>query len=224
MAHPLARFHFGNTKRVRRYAIKIRFGREKTCGLSKLCKLRILDHSPQSRISQAHAAIQKVVFQLAQNAVSLGVAIKVFKVSNLSFTQVAKRCGITVLAEPFANGRFAGVTKRRISDIVREAGGLHNRSEMIFVDVLGQILFNQVVHRNREAAAHARHFDAVSQATVHMVIHRERVHLGFTAKAPERCRKNNTVVIAVKVRTVRVQIGGVPVARRRKQSIPLKHT
>jgi hypothetical protein len=27
----------------------------------------------------------------------------------------------------------------------------------------------------------------------------------------------------MKVRTVRVQIGGVPVARRRKQSIPLKH-
>ena len=164
-----------------------------------------------------------MVFQLAQNAVALGVAVKVFKVGDFGFTQVAKRCGITVLAEPFANGRFTRMTKRRVTDVVREAGGLHDRSEMVFVNVLGQILFNQMIHRNREAAAHARHFDAVSQAAVHMVIHRERVHLRLTAKAPERCRKNNTVVIAVKVRTVRVQIGGVPVARRRKQSIPLKH-
>ena len=165
-----------------------------------------------------------MVFQLAQNAVALGVAVKVFKISHFGIIQVTHRSRIAVLTEPFANGRFTRMTKRRVTDVVREAGGLHNRSEMVFVNVLGQILFNQMIHRNRKAAPHARHFDAVSQATVHMVIHRERVHLSLAAKAPERCRKNNTVVIAVKVRTVRVQIGGVPVARRRKQSIPLKHT
>ena len=85
------------------------------------------------------------------------------------------------------------------------------------------MFFNQVIHRNREAAANARNFKAVREAAMHMVVHRERVHLRLTAKAPERRRKNNAVGIAMKIRTVRVQISGVPVARRRKQSIPLKH-
>ena len=223
VAHPLARFHFRDAQRVCRNAVKVCFSREQACRRTELGKLRILDHGAQSRISESHATIQKMVFQLAQNAMALRIAVKIFKVGNFSVVQVAERCRIAVLAEPFANGGFTGVAKRRVADIVRQACGLYNRSEVVFVDILGQILFNQVVHRNGKASAHTRNFDTVRKAAMHVVVHRERMHLSLTAKAPKCRRKNNAVIIAVKIRTVRVQIGGVPVTRRRKQSIPLKH-
>ena len=43
------------------------------------------------------------------------------------------------------------------------------------------MLFNQVIHRNRKATAHTRNFEAVREAAVNVVIHRERVNLSLAA-------------------------------------------
>ena len=78
-------------------------------------------------------------------------------------------------------------------------------------------------YSNRKASTHARDFDAVREAAVHVVVHREGVHLGLAAQAAKSGRKDNAVVIAMIIGAVRVAIGRMAVSRRRQKSFPVEH-
>ena len=144
-------------------------------------KTRILNHGTNRRISKTHAAIEEMVFQLAQDAMALCVAVKIFEVRNFFFAKFGHRRGIAILAEPFTDSGFTCMAERRIANVVGKACRLHNRPELVFVHVLRQILFNQVIHRNRKATAYAGNFQTMRQTAMNMVIHRERMNLSLAA-------------------------------------------
>ena len=185
--------------------------------------MRVLHHRADGRVRKAHAAVKEVVFQLAQDAVALRVAVKVLEVCNFLFVQVAKRCAGAILAEPFADGGLPRMAERRVTDIVREACRLHDSTELIFVDVFGEVFLDEVENRNREASTHARDFDAVRESAMHVVVYREGMHLSLAAQAAKSGRKYDAVVIAMVIRAVRVAIGRVAVSRRRQKSFPVEH-
>ena len=155
MASPHAVLDFRNAKDLGCFTIKFGLCLEQARRAAVMSKTRILDHGTNRRISQAHAAIEEMVFQLAQDAMALRVAVKIFEVRNFLFAKFSHRCGIAILAEPFTNSGFTCVTEGRIANVVCKACRLHNRPELVFVHILRQILFNQVIHGNREATAHA---------------------------------------------------------------------
>ena len=113
--------------------------------------------------------------------------------------------------------------KRRVAYVVRQASRLHDGAELVLVNVLGQILLDQVENGDSKASAHARDFDAVREAAVHVVVHREGMYLSLAAQAAKSGRKDNAVVIAMVIRAVRVAIGRMAVSRRRQKSFPVEH-
>ncbi len=223
MAHPLAAVDLREPERLGGNAVEVRFCRKQARRATVLGDLRVLHHRADGRVRKAHSAIKEVVFQLAQDAVPLGVAVKVFKVRNFFFVQVAKRCAGAVLAEPFADGGLPRMAERRVTDIVSEARRLHDGTELVFVDVLGQILLYQVEYGNRKASAHARDFDAVRESAMHVVVYLEGMYLSLAAQAAKSGRKDNAVVIAMVIGAVRVAIGRMAVSRRRQKSFPVEH-
>ena len=164
-----------------------------------------------------------MVFQLAQDAVALGVAVKILEVGHFLVVQSGKGCATAVLAEPLADGSLPRMAKRRIADVMSEARRLNDGTELIFVDVFGEVFLDEVENRNREASAHARDFDAVREAAVHVVVHREGMYLSLAAQAAKSGRKDDTVVIAMVIGAVRVAIGRMAVSRRRQKSFPVEH-
>ena len=181
MANPDAVFNFWNTQNLCGFAIEFCFGAEQARRATVIRKSRVLDHRANRRIRKPHSAIEEVVFQLTQDAVALSVTVKVFEIRNFLVIELRHRSRTAILAEPFANSGFARMAKRRVSNIVSKACRLHDRTELVFVHVLRQMLFNQVIHRNRKATAHARNFKAVREAAMDVVIHRERMNLSLAA-------------------------------------------
>ena len=144
---------------------------------------------------------------------SLRVAIEVLEVRHFLVVQILQRGTLAVLAEPLADSSLTSMPKRRVTDIVSEAGRLHDGPELVFVDILGQVLLDEVENRNRKATPHARDLDTVRESAMHVVVHRERVNLRLAAKPAESRRKDNAVVIPVIIGTVRVLIGRMSVTR-----------
>ena len=151
----------------------------------------------------------------------LGITVKILEIGHFAVAQIPERSAVAVLAEPLADCRLASMAKRRVADIVSETRRLDNRAELVFVHVLGQVFLDQVVDRNGKAAAHAGNFEAVREAAVNVVVHRERVDLSLAAKATECRRENDAVIVAMEIGAVRVRIGRVPVTSRRKKSVPV---
>ena len=223
MPHPLPVPDFGEPENFGGVPVQIRLGGEQAGRVTVARQRRVLDHGPDGGVGQAHAAVQKVVFQLGENTVALGVAVEVLEVRQFLVGHVLQRVGIAVLAEPFPNGGLPRMPEGRVTDIVGQAGRLDDGPEMVLVDALGQIFFNQVINCHRKAASHAGHLDTVGQTAVHMVVYGERVHLGLAAQPAESRRKNDAVKIPMKVRTVGVTVCGVTIAGSRKKSFPVQH-
>ena len=215
MTNPLAGFSRRQAKRFGGDSVKVGLGREEARRASELRELRGLDHRADGRIREAHAAIQKVIFELAQDAVALRIAVEILEVRHFLVAQILERRAGAVLAEPLADGGLPRMSERRVADIVGETGRLHDGAELVLVNVLGQIFLDKVENRNGKAAAHARNLDAVREAAMHMVVHRERMHLRLAPKTTERRRENDAVVVAVVIGPVGVEIGRMAIARRR---------
>ena len=104
------------------------------------------------------------------------------------------------MAEPGTDGTLAGMTKRRVADIVGKAGGLHNIAKVSGVNLGRQqaLLRQPLSHLNAECATNAGYFQRMGQAVMHMIIGGQRVYLSFPGQTPEGSGKNNLVMVAQK--------------------------
>ena len=125
------------------------------------------------------------------------VAFVCLNIVAFGFSQPGQIMLMCRLLEPVADGLLARVAERRIAQIVRQTGCLHDGGDIVRGDVRRNmlLLLQQNARLVAQTAPHAGHFDTVGQAVVRVVVLGERVHLGFPPQAAEGGRKYHAVVI-----------------------------
>ena len=89
VANPLAAIDLRKPESLRSNAVEVGLGRKEACRAAVLGDLRVLHHRADGRVREAHATVKEVVFQLAQNAVALGVAVKILEIGDVLLAQAA---------------------------------------------------------------------------------------------------------------------------------------
>ena len=133
---------------------------------------------------------------LVENSKALGVALKCNQVGPLMWRDLSRE----VLSSPevFGDGILAGMTERRIAQVVGKRCRGNYGAEIKQGELCLQLrvtLDNRLPYSLAERASNARHFQAVREAGVYKVILRKRVDLRFILQASKRMRKNYPVVI-----------------------------
>src|SRR5690606_4914323 len=151
----------------------------------------------------AHAAVELVIFQLGEDTKPLGVALEVEKVVALYFTHRVQPASPGGLLKPVADGILAGVAERRVADVMRQAGGLHDHAQVGGVAPGGQFVAQYFADTHAQGAAHAADFQRMGQAGMDVVVAGDRMYLRLAAQTAEGAGKDYPVVIFVKRATAK---------------------
>ena len=162
------------------------------------CGPRVLEKGAQGGVGQACATVELVVFQLRQHPKALCIAFKAQEVVTLDIAHIIQPATLGGLLEPVANGVFTGVTKRRIANVVGQAGRLHHHAQIGGVAPLRQGTADRFAHAHAQGAADAANFERVGEAGMDMIVAVDRVDLGLAPQAAKGARENDAVVVFVK--------------------------
>src|SRR5690606_11531978 len=143
----------------------------------------VFQKGPQRAIGKTQATAESVRFHLCDDAEALGVALKGLQIGTLNVTQPLQKMRIAGFAEPVPDGVFAGMTVGRITNIVSQTSGLHQRTDIIGVQPQWQFIAQRPPDPGAQRAANTDDFQTVSQTTVYMVVLGQRMHLSFTVEA-----------------------------------------
>ena len=149
-----------------------------------------------------------MILNLGQYAKALRVAFKMQKVLLLGVTQLIQHAALLRLAEPVADSILAGVSIRRVADVVGEAGSLDNHPQVGWLAPVRHLAAQHFAHPHTERAPDTAYFQAMGQAGVNVIVAGYRVNLGFLAQAAEGAGKNDAVVILVKGRAPQFVVAG----------------
>ncbi|CEG52415.1 hypothetical protein PXNS11_250028 [Stutzerimonas xanthomarina] len=138
-----------------------------------------------------------MVFELRKHSKSLCVAFEVEKVRALRVAHIVEPSAPCGLLEPAANSILAGMAKRRIANVMGEAGRLDDHPEVGRAAPFGQVLAQHFPYAHAQGTADAADLKRVGQAGVDMVIAGNRMHLGLASEPPERAGKDDPVVVLV---------------------------
>src|SRR5690554_1339876 len=141
---------------------------------------------------------------MGKQAQSIGVALKIHHIAPNSFVVNE---GTVLLALAFfkkkRDGLLPAVAKRRISHIVGQTSGRRDSTQLpgqrkIQTQIPGQKVTDVVAQRT----THTDDLQAMGQSVMHEHTARQGENLGFVLQTPERRRKNQPVVIALKLTAV----------------------
>jgi len=149
-------------------------------------------------ISQAHAAVELVVFQLGQYAQALGVALEAEKVGTFCLAQVIQPAALQGLAKPVANGILAGMPEGWVANIMGQAGRLHDNAQVGGTAPLWQGVTQAFADPHAQRAADAADLQGVGQTRMDMVIAGHRMDLGLTSQAAKGTGEDHPVMVLVK--------------------------
>lgn len=158
---------------------------------------RVFQVSAQGGVGQPRAAVELVVLKLGEHAEALGVAFEIEEVITLGAAHVIQPTAACGLLEPMADGVFAGVSERRVADVMGQAGRLHHHAQVARVAPVGQGAAQGFADAHAERAAYAADFQGMGQACVDVVVAGDRVHLGLAAQAAKCAGEDNTVMVFV---------------------------
>jgi uncharacterized protein YoaH (UPF0181 family) len=167
-------------------------------GVSMARSPRVLQIGSQRRVGQARAAIELVIFQLRQHSKTLSIALEIQKVTALGLAHAVQPAAPGRLLKPMADGVFAGMAKRRVADVVSQAGRLHHHAQVGGVAPVWQRVAQGFTDTHAQRAADAADFQRVGQAGVNVIVAGDRVHLGLAPEAAECAGENDAVMVFVK--------------------------
>ena len=169
----------------------------------------ILDDGGQRRVGHDEASRPAAFETVGEQAKRVGVAVEMDDVVPFGLRQavalghVAGAQGAALaLGEVAAYGPLARMAKGRVAHVVGQAGGRHDGPDGAQVALGRSRAATQQFgrHVGAERASHARHLQAMGQAVVDEDAARQGEHLRFVLHAAEGGRKNQPVVIALKLR------------------------
>jgi len=149
--------------------------------------------------SEAHAAFAVMHFQAGHHAQAVGIALVGLHVEALAGRKRLEITGIRRITEPFAQRILAGMAERRIANVVRETGHLHDGTDVGRRAARRQqaVLVQHQADAVAKAAADTGHFQRVRQAVVDVVVDRERMHLRLARQPAEGGGEHKAVVVDV---------------------------
>ena len=159
---------------------------------------RVFEVGAQRCIGQPHAAVELVILQLREHTQTLGIAFEVEKIATLLVSHVVQPAAPGCLLEPVTYRILAAVAERRIADVVGQARGLHQRTEVAGFTPRGQFAAQRLAHPQTQRATHAAHLQRMGQARVNVVVAGDRVHLRLAPQAAEGARENDAIMVFVK--------------------------
>ena len=165
-------------------------------------RVRILHNGGQGRVGHGETARTTTVELMNESAQGVGVSLKVDEITPLLNSKFILEFQAFTLTEVGSDGLFARVSKRRITQIVRQTGSRDNFADV--AQFLGPRLTLVSRHESddhlaRHRLAHTRHFQAVGQAVVHKDAVGQREHLRFVLQSPEGGREHQAVIVALKI-------------------------
>lgn len=107
---------------------------------------RVLEVSAQGGVGQPGAAIELVVLELGEHPKALGITFEVEEVGALVITHVVQPTAPCGLLEPVADGVFAGMAKRWVTDVMGQASGLHDHAQVTGAAPFGQAIAQGFAH------------------------------------------------------------------------------
>ena len=143
------------------------------------------------------------ILQAGDDAEALGIALVALEIGPLRWREgmAFEQPGI---AEPFADGILAGMTERRIADIVRQAGSGNDCPEIARLDVAQTMAGDDLAADDgAQRAADATGLETVRQAGADIVAFRQRKDLRLVLHAPEGGGEDDAVVILLERRALR---------------------
>ena len=163
----------------------------------------IFDDGGQRRIGHGETARTPAVEAVGESAQGVGVALEVGEVGPLALGETVAQVSAFAFGEERGDRLLAAVTEGGIAQIVGQAGGRDDVSEVVeLVDPVAsgiargaQFGGDGVGHR----LAHRADLERVGQAVVDEDGAREREHLRLVLKAAEGRREHQSVVVAAEV-------------------------
>ena len=162
------------------------------------CGPGVFQVGAERRVSQPGATVELVVFQLGEYAKALGIALETEKVATFGRTHRIQPATSGGLLKPMADGIFTGMAKGRITNVVSQAGGLHDHAQVARLAPVRQGIADHLANAHTQRTAHAADFQRVGQAGVDMVVTGNRVHLSLAAQAAEGAGEDDAVMVFVK--------------------------
>ncbi len=154
---------------------------------------------------------------MREHAERIGVSFKSRQVGPFGIGEPAAEVFPGAFAEKRRDSPFSGVSERRITQIVRQAGCGDDVAEMVEVFRRLAAFAVAATQRQRDSICHrladARHFHAVSEAVVNEDAPRKREHLRFVLQTAERRGENETVVVAPEIGAGGILLGVVVVLK-----------
>jgi hypothetical protein len=93
------------------------------------------------------------------------------------------------------HGFLAGMPERRIAYVMGKARSLYNRSEIRRQNIGWKILSYVRPDSFSQSSSDLSHLEAVCEASVHVIVSRQGMHLSLSTEAAERTREHDTVDI-----------------------------
>ena len=163
---------------------------------------RILGKGRQHGTRELKPTRIRRVLQMRQNPEPLGIAFVVEQISALIRVQPGQILGMR--CKPRPHRIFTGVTKRRITNIVRQTGSGHHRTKIGRMHLWRQTMtiHNRAADHRTQRAPHTGGLQTMRQTRTNIIALRQRKHLRLILEPTERRGKDNAVVILLKAASV----------------------
>ena len=169
---------------------------------AKLAGIGVFDDRSQSGVGQRKTALATTVKTVSQQTKRIGVALKRHKVGPLLVGEQLTHTLTFALGEICADGFLAGVTERRVAHIMRQACRRHNTAYLLKGRTrVGVFLPQTPCHFAAQRTPDGTHLQRMSKPVVHEDTPRQRKYLRLVLKPAKRRRENQTVIVALKLRT-----------------------
>ena len=166
------------------YFLKMLLLRRKEAKLALLASVErcvgVFHYRGKGAVGHGEATHTPSLELMHERAKTIGVALEVHEVVPLPFVEVGLQLLPFPLAEICADGAFARMPERRVSQVVGKACSRHNLRNGIHTRhprLGGIFLAQEQQHLASERFAHTRHLQRVRQAVVHKYAARQRKHL-----------------------------------------------
>ena len=161
-------------------------------------RARIFREGAQHAEAEPHAAAIDAHLGAGQDAEALRIALEGGEFLPVRRRQFARNAArrLEALREPASDRRLARMAERRIADVVRQTGRLHDARYAVARRRVHLARVHQPLpDQHAERAPDIGHFDGMDQPVMHMVVVVERMHLRLVGQPPERRREGDAVDI-----------------------------
>lgn len=166
--------------------------------------IRILDNRSQRGISHGKTALAAPLELMRKHPEGIGIALETRQVGPFRLGKLRTQNTARTFTEKCRHRFLAAMAERRIAKIMRQTCRRHNIAYM--VEMFRTCCFAAVTatkldgHGIGHRLAYASNLHRMGQTVVHKDTPGQRKHLGLVLQAPERRRKDKTVVVAAEIR------------------------